>query len=459
MTSRLMLVVALFGIFASATVTFAQYQQSVGEQQPPPNQQYGGQQGQYQGQMPPNQQGNMQGNPQDMMKQYQGKMPPGGFDPNMDPSRMGGKQGMQGQQGMMQERGGQYQGQGGQQSGQQGGQMPPGQGMMQGPGKEFFSRMIQEMKRNMKPFETMVKNAEKQVVKTQTSLQKCGVTVNFDELKKSITEAKDTVDKVKKIDADAEDVDFDPADVGGIAQSVSEGQRDLMHYQQFCRDIGQMEKDIKGVVKRFTSVERKLKSAKIDLSDSLTEQKEAIGKLQDFVKQAKEQASKDIEDAYESMEEFRDMRDDISDRERALQMAANFSRELKNLDRDAKRLATQVKSEKNRALKRKLPTEDMSDSVIKFNDAHAALKALAAKKNIDPEDLVVAMEDVFDARRDVDETLGQLRQGGPQKMAEQYALPQGWDDIAEYSQKSSREEGAQYGGESAPATDSSNSGQ
>ncbi|MEK7648742.1 MAG: hypothetical protein AAB400_02355 [Patescibacteria group bacterium] len=467
MTSRLMLVVALFGIFASATVTFAQLQQPQGGQL---NQQQGGQQGQYQGQMPPNQQQGMMGQYGGQQgqqgQQYggqqqggqQGQMPPGGFDPNMDPSRKGQYQGQMppgGQDPRMMQgggqdmQGGQYggkQGQQGQQYGgqQQGGgqgQMPPGgPGMMQGPGKEFFSRMVTEMKSNMKPFEMMVKNFDKQITKVQTSVKKCGISPNFEEMKTAVTNAKDTVAKVKNLDPKAEDLDFSPEEIGETAQTVSENQRQLMQYDQFCRGMTQREKDLKGITGRLAKIERNIQKGKLDLTDSLNEQRADLATLQTLLKDAKDQASQDIEKAMDTIDDFEDKRNDVFDRERALQMAANFSRELKNLDRDAKRLATDVKNEKRRALKKKLPSEDLSDSYTKFNDDYTTLKGLAGKKNVDPEDLIAAMEDVFDARRDIDEALNQLREGGSGKTEDEFALPQGWDDIAKYSHQGSQQD-------------------
>jgi len=202
-----------------------------------------------------------------------------------------------------------------------------------------------------------------------------------------------------------------------------------------------MEKDIKGIVSRFAKIEKNLKKSKLDLSDSLAEQRADIAELQGFVKQAKEQASGDIEDAFDAMQEFQDKRDDISDRERALQMAANFSRELKNIDRDVKRLDKDVKSVTARATKKKLPIDELADAHKLFKDAYAALQELATKKGVDPDDLITAMEDIFDARRDVDDALNQLRQGGGQKtMPDAFALPGGWNDIANYSRQNQQEE-------------------
>jgi hypothetical protein len=274
--------------------------------------------------------------------------------------------------------------------------------------QKMDERRFKDMKRGLSQFAKGIKSMKKSAAKTKAIVSKCGVSMP-EELENALASADNLVGKIEsaktadELDEATESIE----DVGSVMQEWGPKMGDL---HRLCQMIKQGDKDLKQLERSIKRAESQDKSnKKVDLSEMIAEFKNDFNGLKSALAEVKQLAKTDPESALEKLEDdFFGQMDNVRNSERAIDMALNVLRGIKDADREMKDYQKQINSLK----KKKVDTAEIQAELDFLKSQIAELKVLI-KTKFDPDDLVDTVEATFDAREELQDALQELG-AGPQ---------------------------------------------
>lgn len=301
----------------------------------------------------------------------------GGYN---QPNQMGPQQGgnySPGDQGGQMGPGGNYG------SGDQGGMMGPGgQGGQMGPSQEEQEKMqqqqeqrqkqqedrqLKEMKRNVRQMENGIKQFEKMIQKAEKS-----GTVVPTEIKEKLEKAKNIIQAIKSATTMDEMQSAGAEDFGDLMQELDQARQDIFEKAQRLQDVKRgvkgMEQGMRMFEKQLAMFAKQKVAVPQDVTDTLAKIKEMIGKIKNA------QTWDEIEAA--GLEDMQDLFQKLDESRQQLEVLARWPQTLKQVDRELKRLTTELKRTKAMADRLVKKGVDVSGLAAEFEAAVNKLKSV-----------------------------------------------------------------------------------
>lgn len=279
--------------------------------------------------------------------------------------------------------------------------------------KRMEERRFQDMKRNVKRFTQDIARMERESERSKKRLEKCGLSLSA-ELTATLQKAKDLVTKVESAQTadELESIMFEFEDVGFL---MGEWGRQMGPQQQVCEMLGHAEKEMKRLTRDQERFEKQAERAKIDVSLSLGRLRELSRKMEEVLTQARGLASTDPENAVFLLEdEFFSHMDEYHNAQRAVEMALDMSRGLREAGQEIGEFKRRIKELKER----KKDTKRLEHLVSVMENIKAKLEGAAKRGAVDPEQVGATIEKAFDAREEFIR-LAQHVGGGPRFESEE----------------------------------------
>ncbi len=299
----------------------------------------------------------------------------GNFGPGqqqMGPGDQGGQNFGPDNQGGMMGPGGNY----GPGPGDQGGMMGPGgQEGQQGPSdeqqqqrqKQQEARQLKDMKRNVRQMESGIKQFEKMVQKAEKS----GTAVPA-EIKEKLEKAKNIIAAIKSATTMEEIQAAGMEDFGNLMQELDQARQDLFEKAQRLQDVKRgvkgMEQGMRMFEKQLAMFAKQKVAVPQEVTDTLAKIKEMIGKIKNA------QTWDEVEAA--GLEDMQDMFQKLDESRQQLEVLARWPQTLKQVDRELKRLTTELKKTKTLAVRLVKKGVDVSGLAAEFEAAVGKLKSV-----------------------------------------------------------------------------------
>lgn len=261
--------------------------------------------------------------------------------------------------------------------------------------KRMEERRFQDMKRNVKRFTSDITRMERESERSKKRMERCGLELPS-EIAKTLENAKSLVAKVEtaKTADELEDVMSEFEDVGF---NMGEFGRQMGPLQQMCEMLSRSEQELKKLTQDQDRFEKRAEQQKIDVSVSLGKLRELARKMEEALGKARELAKTDAESAVMLLEdEFFSSMEEYRNAQRAVEMALDMSRGLKDADREIREFKNRVKELKSR----KKDTAKLERLIAKMEKIKAKLDDTAKRGELDPEEMGATIEEVFDAREE-----------------------------------------------------------
>ncbi len=267
--------------------------------------------------------------------------------------------------------------------GDQGGQMGPGgQEGQQGPSQEDQERMqqqqeqrqkqqedrqLKEMKRNVRQMENGIKQFEKMIQKAEKS-----GTVVPAEIKEKLERAKNIIAAIKSATTMDEMQSAGAEDFGDLMQELDHARQDIFEKAQRLQDVKRgvkgMEQGMRMFEKQLAMFAKQKVAVPQDVTDTLAKIKEMIGKIKNA------QTWDEIEAA--GLEDMQDLFQKLDESRQQLEVLARWPQTLKQVDRELKRLTTELKKTKAMADRLVKKGVDVSGVAAEFEAAVNKLKSV-----------------------------------------------------------------------------------
>ncbi|MEK7123063.1 MAG: hypothetical protein AAB855_04375, partial [Patescibacteria group bacterium] len=261
--------------------------------------------------------------------------------------------------------------------------------------KKMEERRFQDMKRNAKRFTGDITRMERESERSKNRLERCGLSLPS-ELVQTLQKAKEMVASVETATTadELEDMMFEFEDIG---YNMGEFGRQMGPLQRMCDMLTRAEQEFKQLTREQDRFEKRAEQQKINISISLGKLRELARKMEETLTDARELAQTDAESAaflleddfFMNMEEYRNA-------QRAVEMALDMSRGLKDADREIKDFKQRVK-ELNA---RKKDTAKLERLIATMEKVKARLDDATQRGELDPEEMGATIEEVFDAREE-----------------------------------------------------------
>lgn len=273
--------------------------------------------------------------------------------------------------------------------------------------KKMEERRFQDMKRNVKRFTSDITRMERESERSKKRMEKCGLSIPSD-LAQTLQKAKELVAKVEtaKTADELENVMFEFEDVGF---NMGEFGHQMGPLQQVCEMLSRTEQELKQLTRDQDRFEKRAEQQKIDVSLSLGRVRELARKMEETLTKARKLAGTDAESAVFLIEdEFFFNMEEYRNAQRAVEMALDMSRGLKDADREINEFKRRIKELKER----KKDTKRLEHLVSVMENIKTKLDAAAKRGALDPDAISAHIEGAFDAR-DEFIRLAQHLGGGP----------------------------------------------
>lgn len=283
------------------------------------------------------------------------QMGPGNFGPGQQQMGPGGQNFGPGNQGGMMGPGG------------QGGQGGPPQEQQEKMQKQQEERQIKDMKRNVRQMENGIKQFEKMVQKAEK-----GGTVVPAELKERLEKAKNIIEAIKNAGTMEEMQNAGAEDFGDIMQSLDQARQDLFEKAQRLQDVKRgvkgMEQGMRMFDKQLAMFVKQKVAVPQDVTDTLAKIKDLIAKIKNA------QTWDEIEAA--GLDDMQDLFQKLDESRQQLEILARWPQTIKQVDRELKRLTTELKRTKATADRLVKKGVDVSDVAAEFEAAVNKLKSV-----------------------------------------------------------------------------------
>ena len=319
---------------------------------------------------------NTQMSPQPMTgQQFDGNSNPqpmmGGDGGNYQPNQMGPQQGGQFGPNQQMSPGGQNFGpndQGGMMGpGGQEGQGGPSDEKQQQMQKQQEARQLKDMKRNVSQMERGIKEFEKMVLKAEK-----GGTVVPAEIKEKLEKAKNIIQAIKSAATMDEIQAAGMEDFGDIMQELDQARQDLFEKAQRLQDVKRgvkgMEQGMRMFEKQLAMFAKQKVAVPQDVTDTLAKIKELVTKIKTA------QTWDEIEAA--GLEDMQDLFQKLDESRQQLEVLARWPQTLKQVDKELKRLTTELKKTKSLADRLVKKGVDVSGVATEFEAAVNKLKSV-----------------------------------------------------------------------------------
>lgn len=261
--------------------------------------------------------------------------------------------------------------------------------------KEMEERRVQQMKRNVKHFTREITRMERESERSKKRMERCGLSIPS-EVAQTLQKAKDLTVKIEteKTADGLEDVMSELEDVGF---NMGEFGRQMGPLQQVCEMLERAGQELEQLTRDQDRFERRAEQQKIDVSVSLGRLRELGRKMDETLGKARTLAGIDAESAVALIEdEFFFTMDEYRNAQRAVEMALDMSRGLKDADREIREFKQRVKELKAR----KKDTTKLERLIATMEKIKAKLEMAAKRGDVDPEKVGSTIEEAFDAREE-----------------------------------------------------------
>lgn len=270
--------------------------------------------------------------------------------------------------------------------------------------KKEQERNVKRMQGDVKRFSGEVKRMKSEITRQEKSLKKCGIGLPQD-----VTAALADTDAILAKAAagtDFEEIQNAQMDLQEKMQVVRESQMSFGYLQGFCRMLPEADKMLKKATKEYNRVVKAAsRNKELDLSEVKADYEAEFNKLQGVLNQVKEKMTVAPEEAMEMMQDdffpgFEDVFNSIGH----IDALANSSKGVKSLESQLKR----AKKNLSTLQKKGKDVADLSDAIGQLESAVSEAKSVSRQRKFDPEELMGAFEDAFEALDQVSNALGEL---------------------------------------------------
>lgn len=256
------------------------------------------------------------------------------------------------------------------------------------------------MKRGLSQFTKEVERVKRQVA----SLQKQkGVTASAE-----LSQALAKLDELAAAVKDAQNADDLEALTFDIGQAMREAQDELHNvYRQaeLQRFFVLADKELARVNKQYNTYAARVKKSDLDLTDALAALRAAIDKQAALLEQIKLDAKTNAEQAGQRLyEEFFAEMDSVREPAKVLEFALNLKSGISQIGRELQSTERTIKSLE----RKKADVAELKTLLAESKAQYAAIKKLAAAKPLPMDDIIDALEKLFDLREQTSDILQSL---------------------------------------------------